>query len=148
VAAKVTPTTALTRSHSPPPPPSNASMHSRPPSADPGSNGAPDRDGAYSVRSVPVRIYLPDGPVLQDLVPPTLEDGSAHTLGHLLHTQLPLLFPSTDPSDHHRDLAYALVQGVLSPPEADLAWLGACMPGADGWVNVCVGLLREGQSRL
>lgn len=51
-------------------------MHTRPPSADPGSNGAPDRDGAYSVRSVPVRIYLPDGPVMQDLVPPLLEDGA------------------------------------------------------------------------
>lgn len=50
-------------------------MHTRPPSADPGSTAAPDRDGAYSVRSVPVRIYLPDGPVLQDLVPPALEDG-------------------------------------------------------------------------
>lgn len=48
-------------------------MHSRPPSADPA--GPPDRDGAYNVRSVPVRIYLPDGPVIQDLVPPLLEDG-------------------------------------------------------------------------
>lgn len=48
-------------------------MHSRPPSADPA--GPSDRDGAYNVRSVPVRIYLPDGPVIQDLVPPVLEDG-------------------------------------------------------------------------
>lgn len=49
-------------------------MHTRPPSADP-QGVTPDRDGAYNVRSVPVRIYLPDGPVLQDLVPPLLEDG-------------------------------------------------------------------------
>lgn len=48
-------------------------MHARPPSADPA--GPSDREGAYNVRSVPVRIYLPDGPVLQDLVPPILEDG-------------------------------------------------------------------------
>lgn len=48
-------------------------MHNRPPSADPA--GPTDRDGAYNVRSVPVRIYLPDGPVIQDLVPPSLEDG-------------------------------------------------------------------------
>jgi autophagy-related protein 5 len=73
VASKVTPTTAPTRPQSPGPPPSSASMHNRPPSAD--SAGPPDRDGAYNVRSVPVRVYLPDGPVLQDLVPPVLEDG-------------------------------------------------------------------------
>ena len=48
-------------------------MHTRPPSADP--QGAPDREGAYNVRSVPIRLYLPEGPVLQDLAPPVLEDG-------------------------------------------------------------------------
>lgn len=158
-------------------------MHTRPPSADPGSNGAPDRDGAYNVRSVPVRIYLPEGPVLQDLVPPTLEDGerltsflfvfaievymqtilvfltstfvrdrlgltvlntvgTVHRFSYFLTTHLPLLFPVSD--TRHSDLAYALVQGVLVPPDAEMAWLGACMAGADGWVNVCVGLLQDG----
>ncbi len=52
-------------------------MHTRPPSADP--QGAPDRDGAYNVRSVPIRLYLPEGPVLQDLAPPVLEDGALST---------------------------------------------------------------------
>lgn len=75
VAAKITPTTTPLRSTSPPPS-STMSMHSRPPSVDPNSGGAPDRDGAYNVRSVPVRIYLPDGPILQDLCPPVLEDGT------------------------------------------------------------------------
>lgn len=46
-------------------------MHTRPPSAD----AIGPTDGAYNIRSVPVRVYLPDGPVLQDLVPPVLEDG-------------------------------------------------------------------------
>ncbi|KAI0949675.1 hypothetical protein AcW1_009213 [Taiwanofungus camphoratus] len=142
VASKVTPTTTPARSTSPPPPPSSVSMHTRPPSADPGSNGAPDRDGAYNVRSVPVRIYLPEGPVLQDLVPPTLEDGTVHRFSYFLTTHLPLLFPVSD--TRHSDLAYALVQGVLVPPDAEMAWLGACMAGADGWVNVCVGLLQDG----
>lgn len=48
-------------------------MHTRPPSAEP--SGMSDREGAYNVRSVPVRLYLPDGPVMQGLVPPMLEDG-------------------------------------------------------------------------
>jgi autophagy-related protein 5 len=72
VASKIVPTTAPARSNSPPPS-TNPSMHTRPPPAEPQS--APDRDNAYNVRSVPVRLYLPDGPVMQDVVPPTLEDG-------------------------------------------------------------------------
>ena len=68
----MTPTTTPARPHSPPPP-TSISLHSRPPSADPA--GAPDKDGAYNVRSVPTRIYLPDGPILQDLCPPVLDDG-------------------------------------------------------------------------
>ncbi len=77
VASKITPTTTPTRSHSPPPPPTSTSLHTRPPSADPGSTAAPDRDGASNVRNIPARIYLPDGPVLQDLVSPVLEDGAS-----------------------------------------------------------------------
>lgn len=78
VAAKITPTTVPSARPASPTPPGAGSLHTRPPSADPGSGGgvAPDRDGATSVRNVPIRIYLPDGPVLQDLVPPVLEDGT------------------------------------------------------------------------
>ncbi|KAG8932456.1 autophagy protein 5 [Tulasnella sp. 417] len=119
------------------PPNSSTLSPSRPPSTDPSGPPVADRDGAYTVRSVPVRIYLPDGPVLQDLVPP-LVDERAHTLRQFLRTHLPLLFPPP-PSQPQ---AYALVQGVVCPPDAEMAWLGACMAGADGWVNVCIGLGR------
>ncbi|KAM5533044.1 hypothetical protein V8D89_013312 [Ganoderma adspersum] len=142
VASKITPTTTPARSNSPPPPPSSTSLHARPPSADPQSSGGPDRDGAMNVRNVPVRIYLPDGPVLQDLVPPRLEDGTVHTLAAFLSARLPLLFP--EPGVGKGNLGYALIQGVPAPSDSEMAWLGACMSGADGWVNVCVGLLREG----
>ncbi|KZV71148.1 hypothetical protein PENSPDRAFT_743297 [Peniophora sp. CONT] len=136
VASKVTPTTTpATRPSSPP-----GSFHTRPPSADP--QGAPDRDGAYSVRSVPLRLYLPDGPVIQDLAPPLLEDGTPNTLADFLGLHLPALFPLPSPSAPLRPLGFALVQGVRAPAESELAWLGACMTGADGWVNVCIGLLR------
>ncbi|EPQ57662.1 APG5-domain-containing protein [Gloeophyllum trabeum ATCC 11539] len=129
IASKITPTPAPLsggRSPSPSPvPPSSASMvHTRP----------PDRDAASAVRSVPARIYLPDGPVLQDLVPP----GAVRTLGDFLRAHLPLLFPLDRPD--RKPLAYALVQGVRCPGDAEMAWLGACMAGADGWVNVCVGV--------
>ncbi|KAG6878528.1 hypothetical protein C0993_004426 [Termitomyces sp. T159_Od127] len=137
VASKVTPTVGLSPQSVVSP--TTISLHNRPPSADPG--GPLERDGAYNVRSVPVRIYLPDGPVLQDLVPPILED-----------VHIPLLFPprSRPPTPTAADqtvndssmpkLAYALVQGVRSPPEAEMAWLGACMAGADGWLNICIGI--------
>lgn len=69
--------------------------------------------------------------------------GSINTLSRFLDTHLPLLFPAD-----RAPLAYALIQGVLAPPEAEMAWLGACLAGADGWVNICVGLLREGIPRF
>ena len=154
-------------------------MHTRPPSIDPNTGGGPDRDGAYNVRSVPVRIYLPDGPIIQDLVPPVLEDGpytsppsspvslpsscvgnqpfthfsfllfnsfptgSPLALGAFLTQHLPLLFPASESDPPFHDLAHPLVQGVPVPKDADMAWLGACMAGADGWVNVCIALLRH-----
>jgi autophagy-related protein 5 len=69
VASKLMPTVnPHTRSHSPPPP-----SLSRPMSTD--TANVLDRDGAYSMRSVPVRIYLPDGPVIQEVAPPLREDG-------------------------------------------------------------------------
>ncbi|KAH9040835.1 autophagy protein Apg5-domain-containing protein [Lactarius hengduanensis] len=139
VASKVTPTTLPARPGSPPAAQSS-SMHTRPPSADP--QGAPDRDSAYIVRSVPIRLYLPEGPVLQDLAPPVLEDGTPNTLADLLSLHLPLLFPAPGPGASPT-LAYALLQGVVTPAEAELAWLGACMSGADGWVNICIGLGRD-----
>ncbi|KAF7298196.1 Autophagy protein 5 [Mycena chlorophos] len=153
VASKVTPTMTSNRPQSPGPPPSSVSMHGRPPSAD--TVGPPERDGAYNVRSVPVRLYLPDGPVIQDLVPPLLDDGTPHTLSHFLTTHTPLLFPAQPPAPPpsrsnpnprppaQPELAYPLVQGILTPLESEMAWLGACLAGADGWVNVCVGIARK-----
>ena len=135
-----------------------------------------DRDGAYSMRSVPVRIYLPDGPVIQEVAPPLREDGKKiHTLSSFLSefvypplqfigtpltlsqffsNHLPLLFPPRPPppppsrlnpnpqAPFVRELAYVLIQGVVSPLEAELAWLSACLAGADGWLNICIAARR------
>ncbi|KAJ2936554.1 hypothetical protein H1R20_g535, partial [Candolleomyces eurysporus] len=147
VASKVTPSAAASNAPSP-----GSSAHTRPP-----SNDAPstfDRDGAYSVRSVPVRIYLPDGPILQEVVPPLLDDGSPNTLYHFLSTHLSMLFPPRPPAPPPSrakpnpqppavpQLAYAMIQGVIAPQEAEMAWLGVCMAGADGWLSICVGINR------
>lgn len=60
------------------------------------------------------------------------------TLGGFLTTHVPLLFPADKPA-----LAYALIQGVICPLDAELGWLGACMAGADGWVNIMIGIERN-----
>ncbi|CDO75309.1 hypothetical protein BN946_scf184512.g2 [Trametes cinnabarina] len=70
-------------------------------------------DGAAGVRNVSVRTYLPDRPILQDLVPPTLEDGWMHTLAAFLTTRLPLLFPP--PESGKPTLAYAVIQPGVHP---------------------------------
>jgi hypothetical protein len=78
IASKIFPVPSFT----PPPVDTPSSNHPRSQSMDPGlvgnsSGGAGgEKDGAYQVRNVPVRIYLPDGPVLQDVVPPLNEEGA------------------------------------------------------------------------
>ena len=75
--------------------------------------------------------------------------GLPHTLFTFLQRHLPLLFPSAEqlPStlatNTGSSLAYAMVQGVVCPGDAELGWLGACLAGADGWVNICIGLMGE-----
>jgi autophagy-related protein 5 len=68
-----------------------------------------------------------------------ISSGTPHTLSCYLSTHIPLLFPA----DSSVATAYALIQGVLAPPEAEMAWVGACLAGADGWVNICVGAARD-----
>jgi len=66
--------------------------------------------------------------------------GQPATLRSLLETHLPLLFNPQEGQGSGNVLAHALVQGVVLPLETELAWLGACMSGADGWVCIVVGL--------
>lgn len=64
-----------------------------------------------------------------------VKKGLPNTLGNFLGSHLPLLFNGSQ-----RQLAFPIVQGIACPLEAELAWLGACLAGADGWVNVMVGI--------
>ncbi|KAG8719314.1 autophagy protein 5 [Ceratobasidium sp. 394] len=130
IAGKIFPTTTPGVASPPIGHHSSSSLH-RPSSTEPSEQSA-----AHTVRSIPMRIYLPDGPVLQDQVPPTNSMGAPFTLGEHLKTVMPLLFGG----DGRKNLAFALIQGVVPPPETELPWLGACMAGADGWVNVCIGI--------
>jgi autophagy-related protein 5 len=106
-------------------------------------------------------MHLPDGPVLQELCPPLRDDGEPRACGtaaacvlpdhagitetvhHFLEVHLPLLFGEQAVGRSGKRAAYALVQGVLCPPDAEMAWLGACLAGADGWVNICIGVSRD-----
>jgi hypothetical protein len=72
-----------------------------------------------------------------NLAPLTLEIDRPHTVSQFLTSTLPLLFPEVG-----KQRGYAVVQGVVCPPETELSWLGACMVGADGWVNICIGVAR------
>ncbi|CEQ42391.1 SPOSA6832_04196, partial [Sporobolomyces salmonicolor] len=108
-------------------------------SATPSSGGSGSAEGrlpdANSVRSVPIRVYLPEGaPAMQSIVAP-MQDGAPTTLHSALSALLPLLFPSLLSAPA---LAHPLIQGILVPLESEIGWLGACMAGADGWVNVVV----------
>ncbi|KPV73475.1 uncharacterized protein RHOBADRAFT_54695 [Rhodotorula graminis WP1] len=114
---------------------------------------APDGN---AVRTVPLRVYLPEAaPVVQDVVQPVQQDGTPTTLHQALSALLPLLFPppptssssssslSFTPTPAPLPLAHALIQGVYVPLDAEIGWLGACMPGADGWVAAVVVLVED-----
>ncbi|KAF6767446.1 Autophagy-related protein 5 [Kalmanozyma brasiliensis GHG001] len=99
-----------------------------------------------AVRSIPIRIFLPDNaPIVQEPAPPMLDDGRPNTLGAVLSALFPLLFPPP-PSfssfvSQAPPLAFALVQGVRMPLDTEIAWLGSALVGPDGWVAVVIGLV-------
>ena len=62
--------------------------------------------------------------------------GRPTTLRDLLRTHVPLLFPPP-PSV---PLAYAIIQGVVTPGDAEIAWLNACLAGVDGWLSIFIGI--------
>ncbi|PWN87026.1 hypothetical protein FA10DRAFT_269630 [Acaromyces ingoldii] len=133
-----------------------ASMHSVAPSEAPSlaSTAAGPGPGSGSsssaVRSVPMRFHLVDGaPIVQEPVAPYLDDGRPNTIHLVLSGLFPLLFPPTPTFGTHAApppaLAYPVVQGIRLPLETDVAWLGAALPSADGWVAVCINLLIDGE---
>ncbi len=110
------------------------------------SSDPPTPNAGNAVRSVPMRIFLPDNaPIVQEPVPPVLDDGRANTLGAVLSALFPLLFPpppsfsSFQPA--REALAYAIVQGVRMPLDAEIGWMGSALLGPDGWVAVVIGLV-------
>ncbi|KAK0556018.1 autophagy protein 5 [Tilletia horrida] len=108
--------------------------------------GAAVHHGGF--RHIPMRIHLPDGaPVVQEPVPPYFEDGRPRTLFHQLSALFPLLFPPAPSFASHTappaPLAFCVVQGIRVPLEAEIAWLGAVLGGADGWLSVVVQLNPE-----
>ncbi|GAA6022780.1 hypothetical protein JCM10207_000414 [Rhodosporidiobolus poonsookiae] len=134
VASKLIPLPSLSSPSSTSPP------TTRSPTPSSAASGAATSD-ANAVRSVPVRLFLPEGaPVVHELVPPLQADGSPTLLSHLLSSALPLLFPPLPSAP----LAHPLVQGIHPPLSSEIGWLGACMAGADGWVSVVVVLDERG----
>lgn len=65
---------------------------------------------------------------------PRAHTGQPTTLLATLQLHLPQLFPASE----GYTIAFPLVQGVVPPSETEVAWLGACFAGADGWVGVCI----------
>ncbi|KAK4056155.1 autophagy protein 5 [Microbotryomycetes sp. JL221] len=132
-------TPATTSSHPPSPNPSTMSPSpSTTRSPSPAFNSSsPDN---IKLRSIPIRVYLPEGaPVLQDLAPPLTKQGNPLTLGDHLSTLAPLLYPVSD-QGRTRSSVRTIVQGIEVPMEAHVIWLGSCLVGVDGWVNVVVSL--------
>ncbi|CAD6586504.1 MAG: autophagy protein 5 [Tremellales sp. Tagirdzhanova-0007] len=121
---------------------STSAVPTNPPNTDPGGS-AVKPESSYSVRAVPVKLYLPDGaPVLQDIISPHSADGKPLTVLGMLRRHLPLLFPPTSTETY--PIAFPIASGIDLPPHAEVAWLAACICGADGWLRI--GVRLRGQS--
>ncbi|KAM0751896.1 APG5-domain-containing protein [Meredithblackwellia eburnea MCA 4105] len=113
-------------------PPSTTTLS---PTLSTGLDGKPPE--ANAMRSVPMRIYLPDGaPVVQGVVVP-LVNGIPTTLQTALSTLLPLLFPPNS----QQALAQPIIHGIRIPLDTQVGWMGACLAGADGWVGLVLVLV-------
>ena len=136
------------------PPPS--SIPSRPPSTDPGGTTSKP-ESSYTARALPVKIYLPDNaPVIQDVIAPLSSSGELATIQPMrkliqisgkpqtvldvLRHFLPLLF--TDKTQPY-SMGTPYAQGVELPPDAEIAWLSACLCGVDGWLRIGIQLQGE-----
>ncbi|GMK57849.1 hypothetical protein CspeluHIS016_0406830 [Cutaneotrichosporon spelunceum] len=108
----------------------------------PPTSPQPDRDrdkvdSAYAARSLPIKVYLPDGAAAIQAPVAPLTDGRPTTLLQYLEATLPLLF------ENGYRAAQPIAQGILLPPDADVAWLAACMASADGWLRIGIRLVAE-----
>ncbi|WWC86965.1 uncharacterized protein L201_001846 [Kwoniella dendrophila CBS 6074] len=126
-----------------PPPTSSITspLPSRPPSTDP-SGSSVKTESAYSTRAIPLKLYLPDNaPVIQEVIQPVGSDGKPITLLAVLRQYLNLLFPTRleDPYS----MAFPIAQGILLPQDSEVAWLAACMCGADGWLKIGICLRAQ-----
>jgi len=118
------------------------------------STATTNRNGSNkdNYRSLPMRFHLVEGaPVVQEPVAPYTEDGRPTTFHSVLSALFPLLFPPTPTFSTSTTqgapppLAYAVIQGIRVPFEAEIPWIGAALSTADGWISVCIHLLNEGE---
>jgi autophagy-related protein 5 len=138
--------------------PAVSSPEAAPPSSGNGTAAAQGQQKDLTARRTPLRIHLPDAPVLMEAAKAWSEDGAsavhhhsthcrtdgcrtgrALPLSHALSATFPLLFPPTSTfapertAARARSLARVYVHGVEMPSETPLPWLGGAAAGADGW---------------
>lgn len=119
--------------------------------------GVSGPESCYAVRSIPLKLYLPDNaPEVQDIVNPldlqgegislhpgpllTSPAGAPTTILKVLNDTLSRLFPHAEPCDAAYALATPILNAVPIPPEAEIAWLAACVAAPDGWLRIGIRL--------
>lgn len=100
------------------------------------------RNSTTNYRSIPMRFYLVQGaPTVQEPVAPYSEDGRPNTLHSVLSALFPLLVPpipaftnsASQVSGPPPPMAYAVIQGIRIPFDAEITWISSALSSADGW---------------
>ncbi|KAI8097237.1 autophagy protein Apg5-domain-containing protein [Halteromyces radiatus] len=94
-------------------------------------------DRGIGVRSVPLRLYLPDqAPVIQDIAPFTNEKGDSCTLGDVLHSILPSLFMA-DYTTKDTNLI-VVIHGIQLPLQTPIRWTSDHLAYPDNFLHLVI----------
>ncbi|KAI8056794.1 autophagy-related protein 5 [Syncephalis plumigaleata] len=107
---------------------------------------------AGTIKYIPLRIYLPECPVIQEPILAINTDGKEQTLGDALHELLPQLFSKTTIEDNANQggetissvitaslpSLYPVLHGIELPLDMSLLWAAQHLVYADNFLHVVI----------
>ena len=96
-----------------------------------------ERLNSEPFRSIPVRVYLNDGLVLQKFFKSVSDNGELHTLKDFLKTCFPHLFVEGEPGTLKENISL-VVQGITPSLETPMQWMSEHLSHPDNFLHFVV----------
>ncbi|KAI8343407.1 autophagy protein 5 [Chlamydoabsidia padenii] len=96
-------------------------------------------DRGVGLRSVPIRLYLPDQcPVIQDTTSFTNEQGASRTLGDILHSIIPSLFLQNGTYTNTESNLIVVLHGIQLPLHTPIRWASDHLSYPDNFLHLII----------